>query len=220
MTPEAAEEFTASLGQIGAGFWRQIHWADEQGVPQALGVSLRDWVEERVGGYVRLGSEDRTEAILELHDMGLGIRKIAEILGLGYGTVQQVLADRNRSPELADTGKDQDDSDDTDRNGSPELKEDNDGDLYDSHDDEVSTKIESAAAEDPELKAATFFKNFTRDMKSLGKLLSYQPDRVAEVAALKPELRETLESIVPEWKRWIDATDKALNATKRVRRVK
>jgi hypothetical protein len=33
MSREAAEEYTQSLGQIGSGFWRQIVWADKEGVP-------------------------------------------------------------------------------------------------------------------------------------------------------------------------------------------
>jgi len=54
MNRDDAEEFTQSLGKIIGGGWRQIAWADRMGIPEALGLSTQDWVERRLGGYVRL----------------------------------------------------------------------------------------------------------------------------------------------------------------------
>jgi hypothetical protein len=62
---EDAEEFTQSLGQIVGGSWRQIALAKRLGVPQALGLSVDEWVNKRLGGYVRMTVEDRRRAVEE-----------------------------------------------------------------------------------------------------------------------------------------------------------
>jgi phage N-6-adenine-methyltransferase len=85
-----AEEYTQSLEQVVAGGWRLIHWADEQGIPAALGLTLPKWV-ERIGGYVRLSIPERREAVAELVEEGLSQREIAEVLGVTHTTVQRDL---------------------------------------------------------------------------------------------------------------------------------
>lgn len=87
MTPEAAEEYTQSLGQIVAGSYRQIVWADTQGIPKALGMSTREWVEERLGGYVRLSIPERREAVAELVEEGMTKQAISDALGVARSTV-------------------------------------------------------------------------------------------------------------------------------------
>ena len=54
-----AEEYTQALGQVVAGGWRQVALGHRLGVPAALGISTSEWVEERLGGYVRLSLDDR-----------------------------------------------------------------------------------------------------------------------------------------------------------------
>ena len=54
MERDDAEEYTQALGQIVVGSWRQIALAQRLGVPNALGMSLETWVNERLGGYIRL----------------------------------------------------------------------------------------------------------------------------------------------------------------------
>lgn len=49
ISAEDAEEYTSSLAQIHAGSWRQILWADRQGIPEALGMTTEAWVRERLG---------------------------------------------------------------------------------------------------------------------------------------------------------------------------
>lgn len=97
---EDAEEFTQALGQIVAGGWRQIAWADRQGIPAALGMTLQDWVSERIGGYVRLSLPERREAVAELTEQGMSNRQAAAVLGVAESTVR---ADRapaqNRAPD-------------------------------------------------------------------------------------------------------------------------
>lgn len=93
MTPEDAEEFTQSLGQIMGGSWRQIAWAQRQGIPAALGMSTAEWVQERLGGYVRLSIPERQEAVRELltpaeaGGNGFSTREAAGVLGVDHATV-------------------------------------------------------------------------------------------------------------------------------------
>jgi transposase len=222
MTVEAAEEYTASLGQIGAGMFRQVEWATEQGVPAALGLSTEEWVTERLGGYMRLDAERRREAILELRDNGWSNRKIAEILGISHQTVMRVLAGPSGPEELEEVSGDTADSE-LDGPDGPEEEEDWEDGEYASHDDELAadtTDLDAEVEEDPDVKAAAFYKNLTKDMKVLGKILTYSPDRAAEVVLRVPELRDTMESILPDWKRWIAEMEEAITQKKQVRRIK
>ena len=108
MTAEAAEEYTSALGLVMAGGWRQIALGRRLGVPQALGLSVQQWVDGRLGGFVRLSLAERPdemrEAVRELtkpeDDGGYGLsqRKAAEVLGVSRETVRRA-ADTNVSPQ-------------------------------------------------------------------------------------------------------------------------
>jgi len=86
---EDAEEFTQALGQVVAGGWRQIALGQRLGVPQALGISTAEWVERRLGGYVRMSLPERQEAVKELTAEGMSTRKIGEVLGVNHDTVAE-----------------------------------------------------------------------------------------------------------------------------------
>jgi phage N-6-adenine-methyltransferase len=101
LDPDDAEEFTAALGQIFAGSWRQIAVADRMGVPTALGLSTREWVEKRLGGYVRLSLPERREAVLELVNAGMTQREVADVLGVGVGTVNRDVPNGTTGLDLA-----------------------------------------------------------------------------------------------------------------------
>lgn len=105
MTPEDAEEYTQSLGQIVAGSWRQIAWAQRQRIPAALGMSTEEWVQQRLGGYVRLSIPERREAVRELlapveeGGNGLSTRQAAGVLGVSQRTiVDDHHPEQNHSP--------------------------------------------------------------------------------------------------------------------------
>src|SRR5262245_62045038 len=89
LTAEQAEEYTHNLGQITAGDYGLIDFAiNTLGVPAALGYDdPRDWVEERLGGYVRYGVEQRREAVAQLTADGKSGPQIANILGISESTV-------------------------------------------------------------------------------------------------------------------------------------
>lgn len=87
MKAEHAEEYTQALGQIVAGGWRQIALGERLGIPKALGLTTQEWVEQRLGGYVRLSVEERHGAVKELTDEGLSTRKIAAVTGVSHETV-------------------------------------------------------------------------------------------------------------------------------------
>ena len=89
MDRASAEEYSDSLGQIGAGWWRQVAWADKQGIPLMLGLSTRSWVQKYVGGHLRMALEDRRAAVLELTEQGMSQRHIADVLGVGPTTVRR-----------------------------------------------------------------------------------------------------------------------------------
>lgn len=91
MRPEDAEEYTQALGQVVAGGWRQVALGKRLGVPRALGLSVNEWVEERLGGYVRMSIEERREAARELAADGESQRAIANVLGVDPMTINRDL---------------------------------------------------------------------------------------------------------------------------------
>jgi len=95
VTPDDAEEYTQALGQVFSGGWRQIHLGQRLGVPKALGLSVQDWVTQRLGGYVQLGIPDRRQAVIELVAEGLPNTQIAAVLGVNEKTVRRDHASAN-----------------------------------------------------------------------------------------------------------------------------
>jgi hypothetical protein len=102
---EDAEEYTQALGQVVAGGWRQVGLGKRLGVPAALGISVEEWVQDRLGGYVRLSIPERSEAIAELADEGMSNRAIAEVLGVSEPTVRRTKAASNDAPLQQDLAR-------------------------------------------------------------------------------------------------------------------
>jgi 16S rRNA G966 N2-methylase RsmD len=90
MNQQDAEEFTQSLGQIVAGSWRQVALAKRLGVPQALGLSTEQWVNDRLGGYVKMSLPEKREAVRELSGNGHSVREIEAITGISKSTVSEI----------------------------------------------------------------------------------------------------------------------------------
>jgi hypothetical protein len=89
MDLKEAEEYTQALAQVVSGSWRQVLLGDQLGVPVTLGLSTREWVEERLGGYVRLSLPERQEAVRELSSGEMTQQKIGEIVGIDRSTVSR-----------------------------------------------------------------------------------------------------------------------------------
>jgi hypothetical protein len=92
MTPKDAQEFIESLGQIIGGSWRQVALAQKLGVPKALGLTTDQWVNERLGGYVKLARDDRREAVKELKAEGHSNVEIGKVLGAAESTIRNDVA--------------------------------------------------------------------------------------------------------------------------------
>jgi hypothetical protein len=92
ISTEDAEEYSQSLAQIGEGWWRQIAWAFRQGIPEALGMSRREWA-VKYHGYFKLEVEERQEAVKELAAEGMNQPQIADALGVNQATVSRDLRD-------------------------------------------------------------------------------------------------------------------------------
>ena len=101
MKPADAEEFTRTLATSVACGWRQIAWGQKIGIPKALGLSTRDWV-QRLGGYVKLAGKDRFYAELTLKADGLNYKEIGDVIGLSDEAVRvdlaNLLADGSAEP--------------------------------------------------------------------------------------------------------------------------
>jgi hypothetical protein len=97
MSPEDAEEYTQALGQVLGGSWRQIELGQRLEVPKSLGLTTREWVEQRLGGYVRMQVEDRRNAEKELKTEGLSQRQIANVFGVDQKTVSNDLRSEENS---------------------------------------------------------------------------------------------------------------------------
>jgi hypothetical protein len=92
MNKDDAEEFTQSLGQIAAGTWRQVALAKRLGVPAALGLSVEEWVNERLGGYIKMNIDERRAAVADATAEGYSAREIAGFLGVSHDTVSRDVA--------------------------------------------------------------------------------------------------------------------------------
>ena len=77
-----AEEFTQAIGQSVSGAWRTIALAKHLGVPAALGLSVDEWVNKRLGGYIRMNVEDRRVAVQELKAEGASSERCGKWLGV------------------------------------------------------------------------------------------------------------------------------------------
>jgi phage N-6-adenine-methyltransferase len=91
MEQPQALEWSESLAQIGAGWWRLNALAFEMGVPESLGLERREWA-ELYHPYLRIPIPDRREAVAELTEEGYSQREIADALGVDDRTVGRDLA--------------------------------------------------------------------------------------------------------------------------------
>jgi hypothetical protein len=102
-----AVEYSESIGQIGAGWWRQIAWAESQGIPKALGMDTHEWVQCYVGGHIKLGQTEFRNAVEELTAQGMSQRRIAAVLGVGPTKVREEQQTARKRAEPASDGEEE-----------------------------------------------------------------------------------------------------------------
>lgn len=112
MNKDDAEEFTQALGQIVGGLaqitggsYRIILQAEKLGVPKALGVTQNQWVNDRLGGYVKYEVDKRRAIVDELSKEGESNLAIAGALGVSEATVRNDLNSQNCDPPQKKTRK-------------------------------------------------------------------------------------------------------------------
>ena len=93
-----ALEYSESLALVGQGWWRQLAWAQRQGIPEALGLSRREWG-DTYHGYLKMPIEERQEAVAELDSEGYSQREIADALGVDVATVNRDVHVADATPE-------------------------------------------------------------------------------------------------------------------------
>jgi predicted transcriptional regulator len=106
MTRAEAQEFTEAIGQVCGGTWRVMMVAVRQGVPEALGLTAKEWATRLLGGYIRMEVGERREAVRELKANGMTQRQIADTLGVAQSTISNELSPYQNRSKHDDKGSD------------------------------------------------------------------------------------------------------------------
>jgi hypothetical protein len=120
---EEAEEYTQGLEQNLTGSYRLYMWAQRNGIPKALGITLEEWI-QRVGGHVKLSAPERRQAVTELKEEGHTNREIAKAIGVDESTVRADLSAGNPAPRKKNGSKNNHDDEDTAGNPAPDDDDD------------------------------------------------------------------------------------------------
>lgn len=88
MNRSEAEAFSSGIGMVVGGSYMLILHAKQQGVPEALGMTLPEWVNAYLGGYTKMAIKARKEVVKELIGEGMSQRQIAEVVGVDEKTVR------------------------------------------------------------------------------------------------------------------------------------
>lgn len=219
MERQDAEEYTRSLGQVVGGSWGMIALADRLGVPAALGMSTREWVETRLGGYVKLTIEDRREAVAELAAEGLSQRGIASVLGVDPMTVNRDIRVANSAAVGEDSAQwGREDVADSTQEPPPLLS------VVDLETGEIVATAEEYAAQQRLSEAALIDAvdddgsvedqrlrvQFFRGVKSLTELVQLKPEAIGAVA--DDEVKQYARSTFPMLREWMAAVEAAMPA--------
>jgi transcriptional regulator with XRE-family HTH domain len=83
--------------------WRLMTLAVKQGVPEALGMSTEQWVNEHLGGYIKMAAPERLEAVKEMTANRMTQYEVANVLGINQSTVSRLLnANASKEADLRD----------------------------------------------------------------------------------------------------------------------
>jgi DNA methylase len=133
LTAEEAEDFTQALGSVLTGGYRFIFQGWRLGVPDALNMSVQEWVDKRLGGYIKMAERDRQKAIAEMQaeqerdsKKRMSTRELAGVLGVSHATVAtDQKAVKNLTGEGAEPSRDVATGDDSVKNltGEPAARD-------------------------------------------------------------------------------------------------
>ena len=182
LTEEVAEKWTQSIARAIDVGYEQIDLAIQTGIPKKLGMAPRDWVNERLGGYVRLSIEARRKAVGELKAKGRSQRQIADVIGVGQQTVNKDQKPIERTSEPKESP--------TDAPTSP---------LERTSEPKESPTEREKAAPDPALKAKD---------EELAKLRKSEKEAQDALAKQKKDAAEAAKKKDAEFKKFQDETNK------------
>ena len=195
-----AEEYTQALGQVCAGGYRQVALGERLGVPKALGLTTEEWVEDRLGGYVRLSIPERRQAVAELSEEGMSTREIGDVLGVDHSTVVRD-AGANAPDEPEDEPEDWDEPEESGADA-PLAPED--------------TDLGKQVLEMPKAKQRAAVKDFTAACLATSRLGPQMDNIVAGILAADIDARTSAENSLGVWKQVLTK----LGAQSKIRRVK
>jgi len=215
-----AEDYTVALGQVFSEGWRLILHAQKQGIPQARGMTTQDWVRDRLGGYVRMGVDERREAVAEMAEDGLSHRKIAGVVGTSHDTVHRDLGVRNMTPDDGTAPDDApfravDDANMTPEPGDRFVALDPEPDEIALRDDraeaaETAAAVARVLADDSELedRRLRLKMQFRSELKHTIELRCLKPEAIADV--VDADLRDDITHHFPLLRDWMDRVERAL----------
>jgi len=194
-----AEDYTVALGQVFSEGWRLILHAQKQGIPQALGMTTQDWVRDRLGGYVRMGVDERREAVAEMAEDGLSQREIAGVVGVARSTVDRDIDGPNGPPEPDDRFVGYD----------PPLKQEVIiRDMAEAAETAAAVARVMADDSDLEMRRLRLKVQFSRELKHALELQCLKPEAIADV--VDADLRNDITHHFPLFRDWMDQVERAL----------
>jgi ParB family chromosome partitioning protein len=92
VSEDAAEEFTAALGQVFAGGLRLAEWAQDNGIPEALKLTKAEWAQKKLKGAIHWDDDERRLVVKHCKEqLNLSLRQTARLLGVSHQTVARDL---------------------------------------------------------------------------------------------------------------------------------
>lgn len=111
---DEAREFSEAQAQIGEGWARTIAWAFRQRIPEAEGLSRREW-RQKYYGHMRVPIAALENVARDLYKDGYSQREISDATGAGLGSVNRALnavpdGTEGRQLQTSEQGVESDDS--------------------------------------------------------------------------------------------------------------
>lgn len=191
LTVAEAEEYTAATAQTMSGGYRHILLAEQLGVPKAMGLTTRQWVEQHIGGYIKMSIEDRRAAVRELKDEGHTTREIADVVGVGQRTVVRDLDEPDDSEATPSPLKTKGSRKSRESNDSSPVDVDGDGD--EAGDDDGPSAVDEYLAADPHLQDLAYIKEYSKACIKAAAILSFDAERLGRI--LPPERIDNLDDL-------------------------